>query len=190
LKYTNDSASELHLHQIDKIDPDLIHLATHGYYQGFGYNSMSNNIHMLNVDENIDPMIKSGIVLASANKKGYLYSGNDGYLSAQEISRMKFSKLDLVVLSACETGLGDVIGTEGVFGLQRAFKLAGAKSIIMSLWKVPDSATAELMNFFYENYFINDWSKSKSLLEAQRSMKKQAKYASPFYWGGFILLEN
>ena len=88
-------------------------------------------------------------------------------------------------MSACETGLGDIKGSEGVFGLQRAFKLAGAKNIIMSLWKVPDAQTAELFDIFYRECFAG-----KSIHEAFQSAqaKMKAKY-SPYYWAGFVLLE-
>ena len=77
--------------------------------------------------------------------------------------------------------------SEGVFGLQRAFKLAGAKSLIMSLWKVPDEQTSELMTLFYSNY-MTGMSKSNALKDAQLNMRK--KYKDPFKWGGFILLEK
>jgi CHAT domain-containing protein len=132
-------------------------------------------------------MLRSGIVLAGANNDSNTDSENDGFLSAQEIARMNLSNLDLAVLSACETGLGEIIGSEGVFGLQRAFKLAGAKSLIMSLWKVPDAQTSELMGYFYNNY-MKGMTKSFALKEAQLIMKQ--KYKNPFYWGGFILLEK
>ena len=98
---------------------------------------------------------------------------------------MNFSNLDLVVLSACETGLGEINGSEGVFGLQRAFKLAGARSLLMSLWSVPDKQTAELMSLFYSNY-LQGISKSRALKNAQVDMRK--KYKNPCYCGVFMLL--
>jgi CHAT domain-containing protein len=133
-------------------------------------------------------MLNSGIVLSGVNNASNLNSENDGFLSAQEIARMDLSNLDLTVLSACETGLGKIDGSEGVFGLQRAFKQAGAKSLLMSLWKVPDEETAILMNQFYYNYFHKRMSKSMALKFAQNEMKHKNK--SPFAWGGFILLEK
>lgn len=186
--FTRDSATEFAFKRVEILNPSIIHLATHGYYNGLSYNMTPNLGSTLYSEAYIDPMLNSGIILAGANNITNSYSGNDGRLSAQEIARMNFQNLDLVVLSACETGLGDINGYEGVFGLQRAFKLAGANSIIVSLWKVPDSATAELMRLFYENYFGKKFSKSKSLRESQLTLKQ--KYSDPFKWGGFVLLEN
>jgi len=111
-----------------------------------------------------DPMLRSGLLLAGA--KNYWGKSNpnntieDGILTASEISNLDLSACQLVVLSACETGLGEVKGSEGVFGLQRAFKMAGVKNIIMSLWKVPDAQTAELFDIFIV-----------SVLQAKLSMK-------------------
>ena len=89
------------------------------------------------------------------------------------------------MLSACETALGDIRGNEGVFGLQRAFKLAGVKKMILSLWKVPDVETAELMKIFYNNY-LNGKPIRASFALAQKEMRK--KYA-PYYWAAFVLIE-
>lgn len=183
-----DSASEVFFNNLVKRKPDILHLATHGYY----YPSENINSSNLLIDpfssSNLSPMLNSGIVLSGVNNASNLNSENDGFLSAQEIARMDLSNLDLTVLSACETGLGKIDGSEGVFGLQRAFKQAGAKSLLMSLWKVPDEETASLMNQFYDNYFHKRLSKSMALKMAQNEMKLKNK--SPFTWGGFILLER
>lgn len=184
---TKDSASEASFRKLEKEKPNLIHLATHGYYYPGNNFSSSHFLTEIYSGVNLSPMLRSGIVLAGANNKSGSDIENDGFLSAQEISRLNFDNLDLAVLSACETGLGESIGSEGVFGLQRAFKLAGAKSLIMSLWKVPDEQTSELMVMFYRNY-MKGMVKSKALKEAQLSMK--SKYKDPFTWGGFILLER
>lgn len=181
------AASEASFRSLEKEKPDLIHLATHGYYYPGNNFSSSNFLTELYSGTNLSPMLRSGIVLAGANNSSASNTENDGFLSAQEISRLNFANLDLVVLSACETALGETIGSEGVFGLQRAFKLAGAKSLIMSLWKVPDEQTSELMALFYENY-MKGMTKSKALKEAQSIMKE--KYNDPFNWGGFIVLER
>jgi CHAT domain-containing protein len=119
------------------------------------------------------------------NPKYQSDSTDDGILTAYEISNLDLSEAKLVVMSACETGLGDIKGSEGVFGLQRAFKLAGAQNIIMSLWKVPDAQTKELMKSFYQNCF-KGLSVSDALRSAQLEMSK--KYP-PYYWAAFKLLE-
>jgi CHAT domain-containing protein len=136
-------------------------------------------------------MERSGLAFAGAN---HVQSGavlpegvDDGILTAEEISRLDFRNIDLIVLSACETGLGDITG-EGVFGLQRGFKKAGVNSILMSLWKVDDDATQTLMVEFYKN-FLNGETKAKSLLKAQRYVRSQPGWKDPEYWAGFILLD-
>jgi CHAT domain-containing protein/tetratricopeptide (TPR) repeat protein len=116
-----------------------------------------------------NPLVLSGLVLAGANRPRQkdelgLPQGDGGILTAEAIAGLDLSKLELAVLSACETGLGDVAGGEGVFGLQRAFHLAGARNVVASLWKVDDRATAALMKFFYKNL----WQKNLPPIEALR----------------------
>jgi len=96
-------------------------------------------------------------------------------------------RTELVVLSACETGLGDIVGTEGVYGLQRAFKKAGVKNLIMSLWKVPDEETATFMTRFYKLWITDNQSIDKAFAQTRAEMKK--KYVEPYKWAGFILIE-
>ena len=114
----------------------------------------------------------------------------DGVLTAYEVSQMNLSNTELVVLSACETGLGKIQGNEGVYGLQRAFKIGGVKYIIMSLWQVPDRETAFLMNTFY-----GELAKGRTQAEALRlaqlqridSRRRQFGAAHPFFWSAFAL---
>ena len=117
-------------------------------------------------------------------KHGKLPSdAEDGILTAEDVSGLDLLVTDLVVLSACETGLGKVHVGEGVFGLRRAFMLAGAKTLVMSLWKVPDQQTQELMEDFYRRILAGQ-PRAEALREAQLAMK--SKYPDPKYWGGFI----
>lgn len=116
----------------------------------------------------------------------------DGVLTAEEISLMNLNSVRLVVLSACETGLGEIDG-EGVFGLQRGFKSAGVQSILMSLWKVDDEATNILMTQFYQNLLSGNTkgNMSQSLLKAQKYLRQYeyGKYSDPSFWAAFILLD-
>jgi CHAT domain-containing protein len=134
-----------------------------------------------------NPMLRSGLALAGANT--WLNAGNlpeeaeDGLLTAEDVTGLDLLATELVVLSACETGLGHVHVGEGVFGLRRAFVLAGAKTLVMSLWRVPDEPTRELMEAFYTRLLAGQ-GRAEALREAQLAMK--AKYPDPFYWGAFI----
>ncbi|MCZ2298525.1 MAG: CHAT domain-containing protein, partial [Chitinophagales bacterium] len=169
----------------------VIHLATHGFFLPRINNTNNSNAEQPTTSYNTatDPMLRSGIILSGAN---YAWNGGfvpnykeDGIVTAYEISQLDLSNTNLVVLSACETALGDIQGNEGVYGLQRAFKLAGVKNIILSLWQVPDKETAELMTIFYNNY-LSGKSINESFNLAQQSLRK--KY-SPYYWAAFILIE-
>jgi CHAT domain-containing protein len=134
-----------------------------------------------------NPMLRSGLALAGANT--WLKAGNppeeaeDGLLTAEDVTGLDLQATELVVLSACETGLGQVHVGEGVFGLRRAFVLAGARTLVMSLWKVPDEPTRELMEDFYARLLAGQ-ARAEALRQAQLALK--AKYPEPFYWGAFI----
>lgn len=134
-----------------------------------------------------NPMLRSGLALAGANT--WLEGGNlpaeaeDGLLTAEDVVGLHLLATELVVLSACETGLGELQASEGIFGLRRAFVVAGAKTLVMSLWKVPDRQTQELMEEFYKR-ILSGLSRADALREAQLAMK--SKYPHPLYWGAFI----
>ncbi len=137
---------------------------------------------------NKNPLMRSGIVLAGANdvwERDPMAEGEDGVLTAQEVSNMDMRKTKLVVLSACETGLGEIKGSEGVYGLQRAFKMAGVNYIVMSLWQVPDKETSEFMISFYKKLTAEKEIK-KAFHATQKEMRK--KY-DPYYWAAFVLVE-
>jgi CHAT domain-containing protein len=135
------------------------------------------------------PLLRSGLILAGANAawsgRPVDESGNDGILTAMEVSQLDLEKTELVVLSACETALGDIRTGEGVFGLQRAFLAAGVSSLVMSLWKVSDQATAEFMVHFYRSW-LSGASKRDALREARRQLREQ--YTDPQIWAAFVLV--
>jgi len=179
--------------------PYILHIATHGFFLanqqhdpntsqlGLGTISgiASDRMSWISTLEN--PLLRSGLALAGANtwNRGGTPppEAEDGLLTAEDVSGLDLLDTELVVLSACETGLGEVRVGEGVFGLRRAFVIAGARTLVMSLWKVPDRQTQELMEDFYRRIFSGQ-SRADALREAQLAIK--AKYPQPYYWGAFI----
>jgi len=136
-------------------------------------------------------MIRSGLILTGANKawNGHpiLAGIEDGILTSREVAELNLTNTELVVLSACQTGLGDDISTEGIYGLQRAFKLAGAQKLLLSLWSVDDRATQELMTHFYHYWIKRKMPIREAFAAAQNEMR--SAYNLPYFWAGFILLE-
>jgi CHAT domain-containing protein len=170
--------------------PTLVHIATHGYFlqdvEGAGGSVFGVNAE--NASNN--PLLRSGLILAGAGHAisggGTDISSNDnGVLTAYEAMNLNLEGTNLVVLSACETGLGDVKSGEGVYGLQRAFLVAGADAMIMSLWKVDDAATQQLMTSFYTNW-LKLGNKQKAFKQAQ--LQLMTKYKDPYYWGAFVMM--
>jgi CHAT domain-containing protein len=125
----------------------------------------------------------SGIVLSLVDRQG---RPQDGFLQAHEIYNLKLNA-DLVVLSACQTALGKDVRGEGLLGLTRGFMYAGAPRVVASLWKVPDSATAELMKRFYEAVLRDELPPAAALRKAQASLAQRSAWSAPYYWAGFIL---
>jgi CHAT domain-containing protein/tetratricopeptide (TPR) repeat protein len=192
---TNSSAlaTEEAFKALDGRSPQVLHLATHGFFlpvkESSAKNSELSGGNSFTVQQN--PLFRSGLVLAGGNpawKGNAIITGmEDGILTAYEIAQMDLSNTELVVLSACETALGDLQGNEGVIGLQRAFKMAGVKQLIVSLWSIPDSrATVQLMTAFYRNWFSGQ-STREAFRNAQLKIKKA--YPSPFFWASFVLVE-
>lgn len=166
----------------------IIHIATHGFF----YNENDSTFNYFALGN--DPMVRSGLFFAGADNKWFgdeIPKGvDDGFLTALEISTLDFRGLELITLSACETGKGSIKG-DGVFGLQRGFKMAGAQSILMSLWKVDDNATCMLMSEFYKNWIGEGKTKHDALLAAQKVVRshKEKGWDAPKYWAAFILLD-
>jgi len=203
--YTNNSATEEEF-KLMASNSNILHIATHGFFypdpkevqnetekkveygevifrggsRGFGVNSFV---------ENNNSLMRSGLVFAGANdvwsKQNKNDSIDDGVLTAQEVSNIDMRKTELVVMSACETGLGDIKGSEGVYGLQRAFKMAGVRYEIMSLWQVPDKETEEFMTTFYKK-LIKKSEIKQAFADTQKEMR--AKY-DPYFWAAFVLIE-
>ena len=175
--------------------PKVLHLATHGYFFEKDFQIDGQSKHNLTPGFKLSklPLIRSGLYLAGANStivsKSRHNQETDGILTAFEISQLDLSNTELVVLSACDTGLGDIEGNEGVYGLQRAFKIAGVKYILMSLWKINDVTTSEFMIEFYNQWLSsNQYSIPKAFKMTKEIMrKKYPDYA--FNWAGWILVE-
>jgi CHAT domain-containing protein len=173
--------------------PRFLHLSTHGYFlkdeevkQRF-ISIVGPMGKERTEDLGIEnPMLRSGIALAGANTS-LRKNSNEGLVSAEEILGLKLKGTELVVLSACETGVGDVQSGEGVFGLKRSFILSGAKTVVMSLWKIPSKETEELMRDFY-TLMAGGKSKAEALREARLAIKQ--KHPSPFYWGALVMVGN
>ncbi|MBL7872230.1 MAG: CHAT domain-containing protein [Cyclobacteriaceae bacterium] len=169
--FKGDQATEQNLKQVKS--PGVLHIATHGFF-------IEDSTGVIN------PMIRSGLLLAGVSYKNVPQS-QDGILTAYEGSMLNLQDTELVVLSACETGLGEVRNGEGVYGLQRSMISAGTKNLLMSLWKVDDTATSELMGTFYQR-----WNSQTSAREAfkQAQLAVRKKYPHPYFWGAFIMLGN
>ena len=186
--------------------PRILHLATHGFFLpdqkrdpnkerhgpgtlGEAPGSIPSRMAGLGLE---NPLLRSGLALAGANTwcRGGLLppEAEDGMLTAEDVSGLNLLDTELVVLSACETGLGEVRTGEGVFGLRRAFVLAGTKGLVMSLWKVPDEETRKLMEDFYRRILKQQpgQSRAEALRAAQLAMKEKEEYRDPLYWGAFI----
>ncbi len=177
--------------------PRVLHLATHGFFVADerrtpGEASGSDQPAPAELE---DPMLRSGIFLAGADRVlgGHPPAADmdDGILTAYEAAQLNLQGTELVVLSACETGLGKTQAGEGVFGLRRAFQEAGAESVLMSMWSVPDQETRELMESFYSHWLRGE-EKHQALrhaeLEEREVVKKRYGRDLPYYWGAFVLV--
>ncbi|QHT69503.1 CHAT domain-containing protein [Rhodocytophaga rosea] len=179
--FVEEQALEEHIKALHS--PKVLHIATHGYFE--------KDIDPASASAR-NPLLRSGLMMAGAAhtlKNPTLnameeQTVEDGILTAYEAMNLDLDHTDLVVLSACDTGLGEVKNGEGVYGLQRAFKVAGAQSLIMSLWKVNDQTTQELMTRFYQAW-MRSGSPHVAFRQAQLQLKQQ--HSHPYYWGAFVI---
>lgn len=197
--FTSINGTEGSFKRLSGQKTNLLHIATHGFYQSEKGNKANQSFASVSDLENTQlsqediSLSRSGLFFSGAASvlKGESIPKNldDGILTAKELSRLNLQGLELVVLSACQTGLGDITN-EGVFGLQRGFKKAGAQTIIMSLWKVNDEATQVLMTEFYKN-LVSGKNKRQSFLDAQEYLRtfNNSKFDKPEYWAAFIMLD-
>jgi CHAT domain-containing protein len=189
--YTQSSAKESTFKAQSNASPDILHLATHGFYLPMDANrqrhqGQSQMAVIFSQAEN--PMLRTGLAMAGSNyawQHGYNpYESENGLLTAYEIANLNLRQTDLAVLSACQSGLGAIEGSQGVYGLQRAFRLAGVEYLIISLWNVPDHATQALMTWFYQ-YWQNGFSIRHAFRQAQLEM---AEAYPPAQWAGFVMI--
>ncbi len=209
--FTQSSGTEAAIKSITGTSADFLHIATHGFY--FSNKKLGQAIPLesvfrksvLSSEEIIKPLYedkmltRSGLIMAGANnsikKTRVSYLDEDGILYADEIANLNLSNIDLLVLSACQSGLGDIASSEGVFGLQRGFKLAGVHSIVMSMWEVDDEFTRMLMTKMYE-YLGEGQSKHQAFTNAQKELRLFLKkyndgvFDEPEYWAAFVLLDG
>jgi CHAT domain-containing protein/tetratricopeptide (TPR) repeat protein len=162
----------------------VIHIATHGFFLE-GSCSAENALE--------DPLLRSGLALAGANRRAAAGPGqDDGILTAEEVASLDLESAELVVLSGCDTGSGEIRAGEGVLGLRRAFRIAGAQNLVMSLWPVTDEGAREWMTAFYQARFSRQQSPTQSVRDASlsqlRARRKTGLSTHPFYWAGFILV--
>lgn len=197
--YAGESASKKQI--VGLAGPKILHIATHGFFMGDVVESGAANMRGLTLEPEapppivrsieearppakISPLLQSGLALSGANARGDARSG--GILTAFEASSLDLEGTKLVVLSACETGLGQAQSGEGVQGLRRAFVLAGAETTVMSLWKVDDAATRDMMIGYYQRLESGE-GRSEALRQVRLGMLAKDSTAHPFYWASFIV---
>lgn len=202
--YTQTQATGTLLKQLQA--PSILHIATHGFFlpdvefstpanpdsrsYGASFDITFPEAPTQLTPSNLEnPLLRSGLALAGANVRSR-DSGEDGIFTALEASGLNLYGTQLVVLSACETGIGTTSNGEGIYGLRRAFVAAGSESQLMSLWQVDDYGTSELMQLFYQNLMNKEQGRSEALRSAQLEMMNTGTYAHPYYWSSFIFSGN
>jgi len=190
--YSGTTGTEEAFKNLSAKHTDILHLATHGFFYRNEEVTRKTFFQSI-IDNEMKPddnsLKRSGLILSGGQNvwEGKALPSNveDGILLSEEIASMDLSGTSMVVLSACETGLGDIT-SDGVFGLQRAFKMAGVQTLVMSLWKVDDNATSLMMQTFYEQ-LLSGKTKREAFNLAQKTVRE--KYPEPYYWAGFVMLD-
>lgn len=186
-EYVEKTATEEKVKELNS--PKIFHIATHGFYKPTEQVTLEEEIEGNEAVLTQNPLLRTGLLLKGAgdllDKTSYNYNMDNGILTAYEAMSLNLDKTDLVVLSACETGLGELQSGEGVYGLQRAFLVAGAKVLIMSMFKVDDDATQKLMLKFYQKW-LNSGNLRQSFIEAKKELR--IEYPEPIYWGAFMMI--
>lgn len=185
--YLETDATEEMVKSIE--NPKIFHIATHGFFAKEEDLNLDDEVVQTEDRITRNPLQRTGLMLTGAGdllfKTNYNFNMDNGILTAYEAMNMNLDKTELVVLSACETGLGDISSGEGVYGLQRAFIVAGANTLIMSLFKVDDVATQMLMVSFY-NKWLETGNKRQAFIDAKKEIRNQFK--DPIYWGAFVMI--
>jgi CHAT domain-containing protein len=192
-EYTGDLALKQTMTQAHA--PRVVHIATHGFFLSDEELKANAAAQGTTANVNEDPMLRAGLFFAGADRvrEGAAPEAgvDDGVLTAFEASQLNLQGTELVVLSACETGLGKELNSDGVFGLRRGLQEAGADAVMMSMWSVPDKETQELMAQFYKNW-TSGMEKPEALRQAQlaerETVKKRYGKDLPFYWGAFVMI--
>jgi len=186
-EYVENSASEERVKELES--PKIFHIATHGFATPTLSEDDAKQMTQSEAQLTENPLLKTGLLLKGAgdllNETNHNYNMKSGILTAYEAMSLNLDKTDLVVLSACETGLGEVSNGEGVYGLQRAFLVAGAKVLVMSMFKVDDEATQRLILNFYKKW-LTTGNLRQSFIDAKKELRTD--YPSPIYWGAFMMI--
>ena len=201
--YETDISTQLGIHGTEESfkhlsgrAPGIIHVATHGFYVSndeitpqssfIGANILDTKSNVIQDDNS---MLCSGLLMSGALSASIPQEVEDGILTSKEISSLDLRNTQIAVLSACDTALGEVT-KDGISGLQRGFKQAGTKSLLMSLWKVDDEATCKLMTEFYSNWIAKKMMKHDALEAAKKVVRETNVWENPKYWAAFILLDG
>ncbi|HAA18346.1 MAG TPA: hypothetical protein DCP28_06100 [Cytophagales bacterium] len=186
-EYVENMATEVQVKQME--NPRVFHIATHGFFEPGKDIEQLPGVSVSEAEAYENPLLRTGLLLSGAgnllDQTDFNFNLDDGILTAYEAMNLNLDYTDLVVLSACETGLGEIEIGEGVYGLQRAFLVAGAKSLIMSLFKVPDEATQKLMVKFYTKW-LETGDKRQAFIEAKKEIRNE--FQEPYYWGAFVMI--